>query len=226
MTAVTPDHPSLGPTRLHLGCGQRYLDGYLNIDFPPDQHTVQINSVADQHHNLLELRYPAGSIKEIRSHHVFEHFSRPVALALLATWNAWLEVEGILRIEVPDFTRTALSILNPLSSAEVRCVGLRHLFGSNEAPWAVHYDGWTKANFILAGEATGFRVDSIKRNHHKHTYNIEFFASKTCNFSDYPSPENRIQSFLARFLVDNSEGGLLEVWMKQFREQQARMMHS
>ena len=28
-------------TRLHLGCGTRYLDGYVNIDYPPSEHTVR-----------------------------------------------------------------------------------------------------------------------------------------------------------------------------------------
>ena len=60
--------------KLHLGCGQQYFEGYRNIDFPLTQHTVQTKSVADEHADLTSLRYPAGSIDEIRLHHVFEHF--------------------------------------------------------------------------------------------------------------------------------------------------------
>ena len=78
--------------KLHLGCGQRYLEGYVNIDFPAAEHTVQEQSVADRHADLLCLSYPAGSIDEIRLHHVFEHFDRHTACALMASWQSWLKV--------------------------------------------------------------------------------------------------------------------------------------
>ncbi|MBE3140734.1 MAG: hypothetical protein IMZ53_09145 [Thermoplasmata archaeon] len=63
-------------TRLHLGCGEVYLGDYLNIDYPLASHTLQTKLAADEYHNILELRYPANSIEEIRPHHVFEHFAR------------------------------------------------------------------------------------------------------------------------------------------------------
>ena len=84
--------------KLHLGCGQRYFEGYVNIDYPQSEHTVQQKSVADQFANLMELRYRKGTIDEVRLHHVFEHFPRATACALLASWNSWLKIGGILRI--------------------------------------------------------------------------------------------------------------------------------
>ncbi|MBU1349519.1 MAG: hypothetical protein ABII99_02395 [Patescibacteria group bacterium] len=89
--------------KLHLGCGENYLEGYVNIDFPPEFHTIQNKSVADKYANIFELKYKKDSIEEIRLHHVFEHFERAVALALIAGWRSWLKKNGVLRIEVPDF---------------------------------------------------------------------------------------------------------------------------
>jgi predicted SAM-dependent methyltransferase len=66
-------------TKLHLGCGQRHLEGYINIDFPASEHSVQDKSVADIQADITQLSYPASSIDEVRLHHVFEHFPRPVA---------------------------------------------------------------------------------------------------------------------------------------------------
>jgi predicted SAM-dependent methyltransferase len=84
----------MGIVKLHLGYGQRYLEGYVNIDFPVSEDTLQKDNVADLHAGILGLRYPVGSVEEIRLHHVFEHFSRPVACALLASWFSWLYPGG------------------------------------------------------------------------------------------------------------------------------------
>ena len=31
------------PLRLHLGCGQQYFEGYINIDYPPSEHIVRLS---------------------------------------------------------------------------------------------------------------------------------------------------------------------------------------
>lgn len=79
--------------KLHLGCGDNYLAGYLNIDLPPSRQTV-VKTKADLYADIRVLDYPEGSVDEIRSHHVFEHFSRQEALKLLANWRRWLKVGG------------------------------------------------------------------------------------------------------------------------------------
>ncbi len=210
--------------RLHLGCGQRYLEGYRNIDFPLDEHTVQSKSVADEHSDLLNLSFNRHSIAEVRSHHVFEHFTRPVALALMCSWNTWLQPGGTLRIEVPDFTRTALNIINPFTSNRERCVGIRHLFGSNEATWAVHYEGWTEKTFVKAASATGFQISEIRKNRHLGTFNKEYFARKVADLPTGPALDQRIADYLRLFTLDDTSGELklLEVWMKDFGAQLER----
>jgi hypothetical protein len=42
--------------KLHLGYGQKYFYGYINSDYPPSEHTVLNKTVADEFHNLLELK--------------------------------------------------------------------------------------------------------------------------------------------------------------------------
>ncbi len=129
--------------KLHLGCGQRYFEGYVNIDYPLSEHSVQQTSIADQFANLTELNYKSNSIDEVRLHHVFEHFTRATACALLASWNSWLTNNGVLHIEVPDFQKTGKVALSKFSSEKERAVAIRHIFGSQEAHWAVHYEGYT-----------------------------------------------------------------------------------
>lgn len=204
--------------KLHLGCGQVYLDGYTNIDYPMENHSVQLKSIADITTNLLELNYPKSTVDEIRLHHVFEHFSRPVAFSLVASWNSWLKIGGILRIETPNYNKMAWISINPFVSRKKRGVALRHIFGSQEAHWANHFDGYSKEIYEEIFNLLGFKLIDIKFNSWKGTHNIEVFAKKINDLSidDVLQASN---IYLSNYLVDESEGNLLIYWKNLLSEQ-------
>lgn len=207
--------------KLHLGCGERYLKGYINIDFPPALHPVQKHSVADRLIDIKNLRYPPESIEEIRLHHAFEHFPRAVSCALLATWHTWLKNGGLLRIEVPDLEKMAQNITNRFLSKRKKLVAERHIFGSQEENWATHFVGYTQGRLTDFLERYGFRVEKIKKNHWKNTANIEVFAVKNNQKITLAEFEKITRKYLSQFLLDNSnsERELLEIWMKTYRRQ-------
>ncbi len=207
--------------RLHLGCGQRYLEGYRNVDFPASEHTVQATQVADELADLTALKYARGSVDEVRLHHVFEHFPRPQAAGLLVSWYFWLRQGGRLHIEVPDFLRTALSALNPFASAHTRRVGIRHIFGSHEARWAVHCEGWTSESLSQLLTRIGFAIAEIKRSHWRGTYNIEVIAEKRGRERARAEQEATVRAFFRDFILDEtaSELVLLDVWQRELRAQ-------
>ena len=207
--------------RLHLGCGQYYLDGYLNIDFPLSEHTLQQESVADEYHDVSHLRYPAESVDEVRLHHVFEHFPRPQAAAFVASWHSWLKRGGILRIEVPDFDATAALILDPEIPTRDRRVAVRHLFGSNEAPWATHYDGWSESRLRELVDFFGFECREITRNAYLATRNVEIIATRGRAQATKDGALDVARAYLRAFTLDESEfeTHLLEIWLDQFRAQ-------
>lgn len=209
--------------KLHLGCGQRYLDGYVNIDFPASEHTVQVESVADRHADLLALAYPEASVEEIRLHHVFEHFARHTACALVASWQSWLKDGGRLRIEVPDLVLTGLAALNPFFSSRRKSVAERHLFGSHEADWASHKEAYSIGQLRKLVQAFGFVVDRVDRNSWRGTYNFELFATKK-RAMDHVACEQAARTYLREFLVDDSSGEvrLLDTWMSLYSAQVAR----
>lgn len=209
--------------KLHLGCGERYLDGYLNIDFPPSEHTVQRQTKADRHADILTLAYPPGTVDEVRLHHVFEHFTRPVAGGLVASWASWLKPGGILRIEVPDFARTARAALAILQSTRRRRVALRHLYGSHEAPWAVHAEGYTSASLAALVQGLGFRIVKVARNSWRGTYNIDLTAVRDSSSASREERLAFIRRHLSLFLLDDSptEARLLETWMEMAGRQLA-----
>jgi len=207
--------------KLHLGCGQNYLSGYLNIDFPDSEHSVQKISIADLQTNILTLQYIQNSIDEIRLHHVFEHFTRPVAVALIASWRSWLKPNAILRIEVPDFHRTAQVILSPFTTFKQKMTAERHIFGSHEATWAVHCDGYTQQSLTELLKCYQFDIKNITKNQWRGTYNIEIISQTKLQEINKEECKQIAKEFLSKFLIDSTktEVNLLNVWLDLYDQQ-------
>ena len=166
----------------------------------------------------MALRYPAESVDEVRLHHVFEHFTRSASCALLASWNSWLKPDGILHIEVPDFERTARAVVSRLSNEKARYVGLRHIFGSQEAHWAVHYEGHSKTSLRRLIGSFGFEPVGTKQERYKDTYNLTVIAKRSRSLT-IAQAEQVALDHLRRFIVDDgpSENVLLRHWMDDFK---------
>ncbi len=207
--------------KLHLGCGQTYLDGYLNVDFPSSEHQVQSISVADRHADLTQLRFARNTVDEVRLHHVFEHFRRPEAAALMASWNSWMREGAVLHIEVPDLGRMAWIFANPFASRRARAVAERHLFGSHEAKWAAHYEGYDAAQMKSLFHAMGFAITQIKRTHWRGTHNLHVFGRKATHFEHIKDALPGGRDYLNQFRVDDTEGELkmVDLWMQDFGRQ-------
>lgn len=207
--------------KLHLGCGENYLDGYVNIDYPPSEHTVQKKRVADQFSDISQLKFDRGAVSEVRLHHVFEHFRRPQISAMVVCWNRWLNFGGRVHIEVPDLGRMARAFLNPFASTKERAVAERHLFGSHEAAWAAHYEGYDEHLLRSLVETFGFEVEKVQRQHWRGTDNIHVYASKKHEITTPTQAASLGEKYLHQFLVDESAGELelLRVWMKEFDQQ-------
>lgn len=88
----------MSEVKLHLGCGAKYLPGYIHIDLQKMEHIDYVTSID----NLY--MFPNNSVHEIYACHCLEHFSRHRTLDVLREWIRVLIVgEGSLRLAVPDF---------------------------------------------------------------------------------------------------------------------------
>jgi predicted SAM-dependent methyltransferase len=215
--------------KLHLGCGQYYMEGYVNIDYPPSEHSVQKSLRADVLQDLTTLTYPPETVEEIRLHHVFEHFSRPVALGLLCRWRDWLAPDGKLRIETPDLKASAWLLVSPFTRYDEKQEVIRHLFGSHEASWAIHWDGWYSERFVKTLNRLGFDVESIQRSKWGRLRNIEVIARKgtaELALADYRLAARDLLSLsTVKTRIDNklreipsSEAEMLAVWMGMWEQ--------
>ena len=203
--------------RLHLGCGEQHLDGYVNIDYPPTEHNVMCVK-ADVFANITQLDFPPGSVDEIRLHHVFEHFSRVTALAMLIRWQSWLKVGGTLWIETPDVLGSARTLVSN-ASLKVKMGVIRHMAGDQAASWAYHVDHWWPERYQHTLTALGFEVPEIRRTswpQEPFLANVEAIARKRA--------EIPVESQLAaadRLLWESTvapvEKPTWEVWCQQLR---------
>lgn len=83
--------------KLHLGCGKRYISGYVHIDLVNYEHIDYLTSIDD-----LGM-FDNDTIDVIYSCHVLEHFHRNKLNKVLKEWYRVLKPGGILRTSVPDF---------------------------------------------------------------------------------------------------------------------------
>ncbi|KKP36081.1 MAG: Methylase involved in ubiquinone/menaquinone biosynthesis-like protein [candidate division TM6 bacterium GW2011_GWF2_32_72] len=172
------------PLKLHLGCGRSNFSGYINIDYPAVQHDY-FNTAPDFEADIMELNFPEESVDEIRLHHVFEHFNRVEAIAMLIRWSKWLKVGGVLHIETPDLNGS-IDTLRSDKSFEIKMGVIRHLTGDQAEFWAFHKDLWFAERFEKTLTAMGFNQIEIKTwNWEKEPFlsNINVLAKKYLKFN-------------------------------------------
>jgi predicted SAM-dependent methyltransferase len=103
--------PPLASKMLNLGCGGRFHEAWINLDYAPQDRRVL-------RHDLREpLPFADESFETIYHSHVLEHLRRDRGRALILECFRVLEPGGILRIAVPDLEKIARLYLQYLSGA-------------------------------------------------------------------------------------------------------------
>lgn len=211
-----------GP-RLHLGCGRRYMPGYINVDLPIAVREVVDPIKVDVYADVRRLGVKPELVCEVRLHHVFEHFDRPTALRLLIDWYQWLQIGATLIIETPDFERGVQRIFGGDKTGETAdMVIMRHIFGSHEAHWAYHLDGWYQSKFEHILPQLGYRDLRVSRAvGHGVLDQITVYAKKARPVMARPEQEAAAEEIMMECMVDNSEGELrmLSHWLTVLKTQ-------
>lgn len=132
-----------GPWKLHLGCGSRRLDGFVNVDHRPTRATDYVA-------NIAKLPCKPGTVERIEAYHVIEHLPRPAAPGILAHWHALLAPGGVIALECPDF---AQDIADWLAGDEDR---LLCVFGRQRFKGDAHHWGYTAESLCALLEEVGF----------------------------------------------------------------------
>ncbi len=131
------------PLKLHLGCGDQYFEGYVNIDFRKTPATDVVCGIK-------KLPYPDASADAIELYHVIEHLPRHDLPVALGEWNRVLRPGGKLIIECPDFD---VAVKEYVTGNEKR---LDNLFGLQRFPGDVHFFGYNFRRLKTLLEDAGF----------------------------------------------------------------------
>lgn len=87
--------------KLHLGCGRRFIPGFVHVDIMDHPHV-------DHRAPAEDLAFAGdGSVELIYASHLLEHYGRARFQDVLREWWRVLRPGGILRLAVPDFEACA-----------------------------------------------------------------------------------------------------------------------
>ena len=132
--------------KLHLGCGKRFIPGFVHIDaveYPHIDHVATID-----HLSFI----PDLSVDLIYNCHVLEHFKRNDVVRVLREWRRVLKPGGILRISVPDFA----SLCNVYQKEKRMDLVIGALFGRQDYLYNIHYNVFDFASLSSQLVQAGF----------------------------------------------------------------------
>lgn len=97
--------------RLNLGCGDKILDGYINVDVAESRRGQKPDVLCDLHRLSP---FEDDSVDEILSVHVVEHFWRWEVVDILKEWRRVLKPGGAMILECPNLLSACQELLkNP-----------------------------------------------------------------------------------------------------------------
>lgn len=131
------------PLRLHLGCGQQHLDGFINLDHNPSPATDYVGRV-DQ------LICPPDSVERIEAYHLIEHIPQPTLPVTLKHWLDCLAPGGTLVVECPDLDQAIDEYL------QGNLERLYSIYGRQRFPGDAHHWGFNVDRLQSVLASVGF----------------------------------------------------------------------
>jgi SAM-dependent methyltransferase len=104
-----------GETKLNLGCGDKILPGYVNVDVAPNRAGKSPDVLCDLHD--LE-PFDSDTADEVLAVHVVEHFWRWEVVDILSEWVRVLRPGGRMVLECPNLLTACEEFLrNPVAGS-------------------------------------------------------------------------------------------------------------
>ena len=155
--------------KLHIGCGQQSIPGWINID---NQGLPGVDQVLDVRKGL-----PFADVESIYAEHFLEHLGLEDGLAFLAECRRVLRPDGVLRLSTPNLDWVLLThYRGPLTAdPEAREDAIRlnrafhgwgHQFLYNRAMLAsaLKSAGFARTTFCRYGESEVAELKGLERH--------------------------------------------------------------
>jgi SAM-dependent methyltransferase len=167
------------PIRLHIGCGEHVLDGWVNID--PVARAEGVATDIDP----ANLPYADATVDEVLAEHVFEHFTFAQEALIWREMARVLRPGGRLVVEVPDFAWVCRTFLTATDDWRAfyrvghaddyagcgRALDQRWgilqtmFFGNQNGAGQFHHSAYTEGKLRALARRLGFvAIDIEKRN--------------------------------------------------------------
>lgn len=161
----------MGEIKLHLGCGNLHLEGWVNIDWNASEYTDIVDDVSTL------TTFQENTVDEIYACHVLEHFGlvssveQPRCIDVLKRWNSLLKPGGILYVSVPNILSILKGIDINVNNLNITYDFLRCCYGGQDYKGNTHYCGFTplylssllqQSNFSNISEFESFVNDTSK----------------------------------------------------------------
>jgi predicted SAM-dependent methyltransferase len=151
--------------KLHLGCGKKYIPGYIHIDVKDFKHVDHKRDIKD-----LSI-FDDQSVDVIYCCHVLEHFKRTEVLDVLKEWYRILKKVGVLRLSVPNFKILAELYLKTNNISIV----LGPIVGRQDDPYNIHYNVFDEETLRALLKEAGFRI----------IYKYDWRKTEHCDIDDF-----------------------------------------
>lgn len=139
--------------KLHLGCGKRYIPGFVHVDIADYPHI-------DYHQDIRRLsKFKDETADLIYACHVLEYFDRAEVGEVLKEWYRVLKGDGILRLAVPDFAALVhvYNIYGQLSKIIGPLYGRIPIEGNKENKFIYHRTVYDFNDLKSVLDSIGFR---------------------------------------------------------------------
>ena len=155
--------------KLHLGCGRKKLEGWINCDLHG----------SDMDMDIRKLPFEDNSAEEIMAIHVCEHFYIHEIMGVIKEWHRVLMVGGVLTVELPCLD----NILNHFIMGSPNKFTLMGLYGDpgshKHGEPALHKWCWSKGEFRKLLEKAGFcSIREEEPMHHVPSRDMRFVCVK------------------------------------------------